>query len=578
MLSLTPEQQGALEALTLGRDLQRVGAVLARAFPEVDARLGERKGALLDLAWQRARALGLRHALALARYLAAWCVFGAEFENRPGFEWARQLLADTARPEGQRVFQLGRRSREELQRRAAQPNSGLPTPVAFDAALDLLDAELAGHGRLGSLLPRTLLRLGSACDIDAADLTLVESAPLQHYALEQGLWRRVPTRLDAEKLRVLAAQGQHGLPGQLNLLSPSRGARNRLRLRCLAQHVCDPAVHPLVSFNGIHGQFDRRGPLTQDLLLTLPQDDAAPAQADAMAVAGVPGYSRVSMTGCGLRDSGTPLGEQAVRLAVYPSEQSMLAWRRETAPPVRLPAEPLAPPPRALCRVERDGLALDAQRWNDGLAELDRQLADKLPLLLLAWERESGVVNGQLQAEPALMGGTAALTWGWAPHPDGLAAAPFYRVAGQLDLVACELRLRLSGDFAFAGSQSRLTLDCSASEKLQATFERRDAALDVPATIKPAQCAIRQPFVLRVESLAPADRPALLDLAGPVSGAVVGACGLRPRADAPGLEWFCELAVEAVSARFVVNDPLMGVTTMIRPLLPAMKLVSWKLS
>ena len=577
MLSLTQEQQGALEALALKRDLQRIGAVLAQAFPEVDARLGERKTALLDLAWQRARALGLQHGLALARYLAAWCVFGAEFETRPGFEWARQVLADTSRPEGQRVFQLGRRSREELQRRAAQPNSGLPTPAAFDTALGLLDAELANQGQLGSLLPRSSLRLGSACDIDAVDLTLVEPAPLQHYALEQGQWRRVPTRLDAEKLRVMAMQGQPALPGQLNLMSPAKGARSRLRLRCLAKHVCDPAIHPLVSFNGIHGQYDRRGPLTQDLLLTLPQDDAAPAQADGMAVAGLPAYSRLSMTGCGLRDSGAPMGEQAVQLAVYPSEQTMLAWRREPSPPVRLPAEPQAPSPRALCRAERDGLALEARRWNDGLAELDRQLAAKLPALLLAWEREAGVVNGQLHAEPVLMGGTAALTWGWAPHPDGLPAQPFYRVAGQLDLVACELRLRLGGDFAFAGSKSRLILHCSASEKLQITFERSDATLDVPGLIKPAQCLIRQPFVLQVESLAPADQPALLDLAGPVSGAVVGACGLRPRADAPGLEWFCELAIEPVSARFVVNDPLMGVTTVIRPLLPAMKLVNWRL-
>ncbi len=473
--------------------------MLTQAFPDVGARLGDRQQALLDLGWQRARALGLTHGLAVARYLAAWFVFGAEFETRPGFEWAAQLLAPPEKPgqrgEGQRIYQLGRRAREELQRRATQPNNGLPAPAAFDAATALLDAELADQGRLGSLLPRERLKLGSACDIDAVDLTLIEPAPLQHYALEQGQWSRAQTVLDPEKLRVMAVQGQPDqdrLPEQINLLSPTEGSRSRLRLRCRAAHVCDPAVHPLVNFNGIHGQYDRRGPLTQDLQVTLPQDP--PVARPIMAIEGGPSYSQLAVSGCGLRDSGAPMGEQKLRLAVYPAEQMMGVWRREASPAVHLPVDPLLPSPEPRARLERDGTAQDARRWQAGLAELDQQLQGKLPALLIAWERESGVVGGRLQAEPALMAGAAALTWGWAPHPDGLAALPYYRVAGLLDLVVCQLNLRLTGELSLLGSKSKLHLHCGAREVLQFSAQRGPADADLQALFQARAAGLPPPF------------------------------------------------------------------------------------
>ncbi len=576
MIRLTAEQQTALEALTLKRDLQRLGVVLAQAFPDVDARLGERKTALLELGWQRASALSLTHGLAVARYLAAWFVFGAEFETKAGFDWAIKLLAAPGRPEGQRIYQLGRRAREELQHRSTQPGNALPAPAVFDTAIATLDAELADQGKLGSLLPRERLKLGSACDIDALDLTLIEPAPLQHYAVEQGQWKRVPTVVDQEKLRVMSMQGQEPLPEQINLLSLSEGGRSRLRLRCRSAHVCDPAVHPLVNFNGIHGQYDRRGPQTQDLQLTLPLETPAPQPV--MAVEAPPGYSQLSLSGCGLRDSGAPMGEQKLRLAVYPAEQMMLAWRREAAPvPVHLPVEPLPQAPEARARLERDGLALDAKRWQTGLAELDTQLNEKLGALLIAWERESGVTGGRLQAEPALMTGAAALTWGWAPHPDGLAAQPFYRVASLLDLVVCQLNLRLSGELALLGSKSRLHLHCGARELLQFKAQRGPADADLTALFKPAQVTFRHPFVLHLENIATPEL-AMLDQASAVGGAVVGSAGLRAHPGGAGLQWFCRIAIEPVSVLLHLHDPLLGQQRqIIKPLLPAMSLVDWSL-
>lgn len=575
MLRLTPEQQRALEALALERDLRQVGAVLGEAFPEVNTRLGERRQALLELAWQRAGALGLTHGLAVARYIAAWFVFGAEFETKPGFDWAIKLLAQPERPQGQRIFQLGRRVREELQRRAGQPDQALPTPKAFDEALALIDAALATQGRLGSLLPRERLELGAACDVDAIELTHVEPEPLQHYAIERGQWTRAATQPDAEKLRVVFLQGQEALPAQINLLSRSEGNRSRLRLRCRAAHVCDPAVHPLVNFNGIHGHYERRGPQTQDLQVTLPLEPPAPRQA--MAVEGGPGYSQLGISGCGLRDSGEPVGEQNVRVAVYPAEQAMLVWRREASPAVNLPVEPVSPAPEARCKLERDGAPLDARRWQAGLAELDRQLAARLPGVLIAWERESGVVNGRLQAEPALMAGTAALTWGWAPHPDGLAALPYYRVAGMLDLVVCQLMLRLTGEFSLAGSKSNLNLHCGAREVLRMQAQRGPQDGDLRALFKPAQVEFRHPFVLHLENIATPGL-AMLDQVGPPTGAVVGAAGLRPHPAGAGFQWFCRVAIEESAVMLSLHDPLLGQQRQIRrTLLPAMTLVDWSL-
>jgi len=56
-----------------------------------------------------------------------------------------------------------------------------------------------------------------------------------------------------------------------------------------------------------------------------------------------------------------------------------------------------------------------------------------------------------------------------------------------------------------------------------------------------------------------------------------GACGLRPRADGQGWQWFAQLRVEPVQAVLHVHDPLLGERELVRPLLPAMTLLDWSL-
>ena len=142
---------------------------------------------------QRGAAQGLTHGLCVARLLACWFVLGAEFEAKPGFEWAQEILASTRREQGAKVFQLCRRSREELARLALQapPLPGLMAAAAFDQAIAALDAALMHMGTLGSLLPGFAVALGEACDIDALDLRLVETVQPQAYRIERKVQRHI---------------------------------------------------------------------------------------------------------------------------------------------------------------------------------------------------------------------------------------------------------------------------------------------------------------------------------------------------------------------------------------------------
>ena len=57
----------------------------------------------------------------------------------------------------------------------------------------------------------------------------------------------------------------------------------------------------------------------------------------------------------------------------------------------------------------------------------------------------------------------------------------------------------------------------------------------------------------------------------------MGACGLRPRPDGAGLQWFARLEVEPVQALLHVESPWLGRSSVFRTLLPAMPLLDWSL-
>ncbi len=225
--------------------------------------------------------------------------------------------------------------------------------------------------------------------------------------------------------------------------------------------------------------------------------------------------------------------------------------------------------------IHTDLTVADASAWQRGFQDLDTQLRKSVARLLTAWERESGASDGKLAVDAALLVGSAGITWGWAEGPEGIAAPPYMRLEGLLDLVACRLNLRFTGALARSGSRSTLELSTAGSAALSGPWARGPGeALFVVAG--KLQASIRQAFELSVHPLADAGL-AVLGCAGPVQGAIVGAVGLEQRPDGPGLRWFVRLNVEPVVAQLRICDPLLGVQILRQPLLPAQALVDWSL-
>ena len=289
-IELNLEQVQALRAIALARDLERLAQVLNHAFPEVAPRLGDRYTALIARAVQRGAEFGLTHGLAVARYLACWCVLGAEFETKPAFAWAHNILTDNARGEGNKVFQLCLRAKDAL---AGVNAPATPSHIAsFVQGLAALDQSLSEHGDLGSLLTREPLRLGQACDLDAVDFRVNDTPALQVYQTVEGTWQLGPAAVTPRHYSVIAAGAAPGqtpgpaasdsapasttLPPQLSLLLPARG-RHPARLRLRAAACCE--THPQVQHNGENGISAWRRHQTLDIVLPLqpPQLPAVPS-------------------------------------------------------------------------------------------------------------------------------------------------------------------------------------------------------------------------------------------------------------------------------------------------------------
>jgi hypothetical protein len=571
MLTLNPEQTEALAALIRQRDLALLAEVLGEAFPEVPGRLGDRLPALVALATQRDQALGLTHLLFTARHLACWVALGADFEARPGGEWAAALLADAARSPASRVHALCRRTRERL---AAEPQPGRPTAAAFDAGIALMDRRLQAAGDLAALGDRRSVRMGQPCDLDAVDLQLVQTGWRQQYAVQAGQWQRAPGPAAVPGV-TLRAGVESPWPALVTALSLPAGREGlaRLRLRTHATNCCDPEIHPLVTLATDAGLREWRGPLAADATWALPSN-AQPV--DAIAAEGSPTIYPLLLGTCGLRDQGAAVGELKTAVAVYPAEQHLLAWRREPLPTLQLPAGAALPPPLPRCRYERDGQTLPTARWLTGLQALDAQITAGMARLLAAWERDSGASAAALDADIGLLTGAAGLSWGWAERPAGLSAPPYLRVVGLFEQLACRVQVALTGRLSLQGSQSVLTLTARGEGLLPATLQRGPDDDDLGALLPPLQISVVAPFALELTSVAD---PGLATMtANAPGGGLLVQAGLRARPDGPGLQWFAKLSVEPARLQGVLYEPLLGQLHFGRPLLPAMTLVDWSLA
>jgi hypothetical protein len=577
MWALSPVQVTRLTALSRRRDLQRIGDALADAFPAAQAKLGERWGAFIEHGAQRATAYGLDHTLCTARFLASWIACGAEFESREA--WAAAILTDANRGQGAKAFQLCVRALEQL--RSVAP--GGPTRAEeFAQALRRIDEQLAGAGVLASLLPRERIRLGTVCDIDAIELRLVDAQWRQHYTAVGGPWRReawAPQAISVTLVHEPLADAAPRLPERVTLLSHATPSDDvaKLRVRIKAERCCDELIHPLLQHLDASGERSLRGRMSADSTFAVHAEAVGERPLPHIGEEDSPRFSVLQVASCGVRASGVPVGELSTLLAAYDATQHLIAWRRDPTPAWELPAEAVPATAATRCRRELDGAHADSTAWQQGFQDLDAQLQRSLTRLLVAWERESGVTDGKLSVDAALLVGSAGITWGWAEGPQGIAAPPYMRLEALFDLVACRLNLRFSGVLARDGSRSLLDLSTEGNAPLAGPWSRgaEDAALFAVAA--KAQVMVRQPFKLAVQPFADAGL-AVLGASGPLKGAISGAVGLEQRPDGPGLRWFVRLNVEPVVAPLRIWDPLLGVQAIQQPLLPAHVLVDWSLA
>lgn len=578
---MQPQDTEALEGAAWSDFVRRLGTHLAGQWPAMPERLGERYDAFIDLAVQQAAQRGLSHAASVARYVNLWFVWGPAFHDKPGFEWAQGLLAAPRepRPESEwlTVHQLVQRSLAELQR---LPGARIE-PQALLAADERVIDTFGALGRQGAMLlpqPEPLPR--KACDLEAADLRLLDDGGQQEYQLVAGDWQRAAVPAPAA-LRVMTERPMPKLIGVLShQLGQGRQAKLQLRVRTFA--VCNGDLHPAAAWLGPHGRWSWAGHETRAFswpVATREQPLPAAGPGTAIAEETGPEAHKLLIETCGLRDEGEPLGVQATVVSAWPAAQWWLELKR--AAPERqalLPASRAWARGATRCRVERDGAAQDAaplkRQFEDGL---DAAAAAGLQQLAAAWEGLPGLSAPRLEAQLGLLVGSAACTWGWRLGPDGLAGPAFMRLVAALALDACRADLEIGGELMLAGTRTRVTLSLAGQSPLRHELRREAPQPPTAVVLKPAVASWRWPFTLALEPLA-GDAAALLQQTGPLTGALVGEAGLRPGTHgSSGWEWFAALRVEPVAVPLLAADPLLGQTRWLQPLLPALTLVDWSL-
>lgn len=583
MLQLTADQVEQIERLQMRRDTAALVQLLGEAWPDVAERLQARWPAFVAAAQEHAFQLGLAQIAEQARYASLCCLWGSSFEAKPGFEWAAAICADAALSPALRLHQLGRQSREELLRRqAAAAPAGQASPAAgFDKAQDAVDAGLARVTRSRTIyLDAPLPPRPQACDLAAVTFAIVEPKPLQAYVGQDGTWRRADLAPWSPPPETLSAPPDE--PRLLSVLSraPGAGPSARLQLAVSTQAACGPH-HPEVRHSSAGGRLSWHGADTARLSLTLHAPPSPPPDAR-LGPAGIghgepPDAQAVSIASCGIRDAGAPLGSLELGLRVHAATQRLVEVRHGALPPQAWPVEGEPPRPAAAptaCHLEADGQAQPAPVWLKAWQGLQPQTTAGLEKLFVAWSRQMAGTSGRLEAELSPLVGQAGIAWGWQHEEDGALAL---RLQGAIDFAALMLDLRLAGELDWAGSRARVSLRAQGRSDWRMPLDIHGEAAAEGQGLAQAKCSWRHPFALGVEAIATGD-PALLSagpLPEPLRGAVVGECGLRPRPDGRGQQWFYRLAIEAVNVCLLKQDPLGGTQRQRRELLPPLTLIDW---
>lgn len=581
-------------------------AVLGATWPALAHKLGDRVPAFVEAALDQGHRHGLHDAAHLARYVNLWCVWGPAFEDKPGFEWAAEILADGRRDAAVKVQQLAMRSRDELSRRG-----GSLSPEQFDAADMALEAT-AEVPEAAPWLESTAARAQprQACDLHAFDLALGDQSWRQEYRLalsgQQVLVHLAPVVAAVQRYRTDRPQppGTPAVARQIAALAfpPARGAKAWLHLSCATEAVCDPAVHPRVEIKSDLGMQVLAGAsarlvkvplyLPEELARTPAAAAAAQGVAPKPAQAGQPvstvieegglcrerppRYVQIAACTCGLRSAGAPLGAQEAVVSLHPAEQWLAEFKTLPQPTWQWPqqgARELASPP--LVRLERDGQSLPGAGWVQGWSRLAEAFVQGVD----AWHgkllREEVLLAPHIDAVPALMQGLAACTWGAreVAGPEGSIAILRAQLIARL--VACATDLTVRGELRLGGAVARLALRSRGRALLEADVLRESAEPALPALLQAVKTAWRHPFEVELEGLASPELAIVSQGAGGQAGALAGEAGLRPRPDGQGWQWYLQLRLEPCTLSLSLWDPIRGQRLMKQPLWPALTLVDW---
>ncbi len=554
---------------------------VAALWPELNARLGARAGEFVELTVGNAAAHAITQDAPAARFVNLCCAFGPNFERRPENEWALAILADERLGEWVKLHQLVVRGAAELKRRASEgrlPESHATSDQLLRSDGLLLDTRDGNESAVNSEAV-ALDRL--ACDLEAADIRVMETDWRREYRNIEGTWQLAPVTDAAASIRT-----GHGrpAPAQVCVLThaPASGPAARLQIRLLTHAICDQVRHPRVVFAGEHGVWSWKGHQARTVSWLVHAHPTPPADNDLGLVLiqeTLPRSCLLQAATCGLRDEGVPTGSVQTHTAAYAADQYLFAWQRDAAQERQWPrpaaSGPAAAGPITRCRIERDGVAMPSARWAQAFQDtLDPGLVRGFEALFAAWQQTTTDAGMALTA--GLLGGRAALTWGWREGPQGMAGAPLMRVLGELDL-RNTIDLSLSGEIAVGVTRSRVRLMVQGEAPMKQSITRDKAVPGLLDVLLPV--AARWRFAWRIEfDPVAVEEGALWSEAGPCSGALTGEVGLRPRiAGGGGWQWYAKLDSEAVTAPVCIHDPVLGQTRRTLALLPALKLLDWSL-
>jgi hypothetical protein len=581
MLRLSNDQVDLLDQLVTRRHAALISAVLAEAWPAMTERLKERWPAFVEAAALQARKHGITDVAGLARYASLWCIWGPAFDDKPGFEWAREILADPRRSPALKLHQLVHRSREELGRRQPTGPSAAPvlTPAAFDAALATIEAQMLTMGAARTVFPAEREPpVIKACDLGVVDLMIAEAENLLEYRRSPVGWQRgaVP-RIGTEPIHWTRAP-ELGPTLAVPSHALRAGPAARLNLKLQMHAVCDPKLHPGVVHQSAQGRLAWAGRDAARLsvaLYALPLDAAAPTPGIA---ARLPAdVQTVQLTSCGTRDAGAPFGAVNFAVSVFPATQWLTEVRHAAWPAVAWPDDANTPVPvvpgAVAVRLEADGQPRDVATWQRSWAGLQGKFRQGMEKLFNDWAR-AVASSPRLEVEASPMVGEAGLTWGYRRTA---ADNVEMRTEGLLDLLAFAVDLSLTGELGHGSARARATLACKGRIELRMPVAQLGDTAEDGKGLTAALRTWRLPFTLDVEPLASPDLATLSAAPMPEAmlGALVGEAGLRLRPDGGGWQWFFQLRCEPVTVSLVCADPMLGASSVQRPLLPGGALVDW---